>query len=110
MNKEEVIEKTKDFVRSKLEGEGSGHDWWHIYRVYNIAVSIAKDEMKEVNLFVVKLSALLHDIADWKFNNGDTNVGANISRNFLQSLYVDNETIDHVADIVKNISLKLRRK
>ena len=106
MDKENIIEKTKEFVRNKLEGEGSGHDWWHIYRVYNIAISIAKTENKEVDIFVVKLGALLHDIADWKFNNGDTNVGANISKDFLQSLKVDNETINHVADIVKNISFK----
>ena len=106
MDKEKIIEKTKEFVRNKLEGEGSGHDWWHIYRVYNIAISIAKTENKEVDIFVVKLGALLHDIADWKFNNGDTNVGANISKDFLQSLKVDNETINHVADIVKNISFK----
>ena len=106
MDKEKIIEKTKEFVRNKLEGEGSGHDWWHIYRVYNIAISIAKTENKEVDIFVVKLGALLHDIADWKFNNGDTNVGANISKGFLQSLKVDNETINHVADIVKNISFK----
>ena len=106
MDKEKIIEKTKEFVRNKLEGEGSGHDWWHIYRVYNIAISIAKAENKEVDIFVVKLGALLHDIADWKFNNGDTNVGANISKDFLQSLKVDNETINHVADIVKNISFK----
>ena len=106
MDKEKIIEKTKEFVRNKLEGEGSGHDWWHIYRVYNISVSIAKTENQEVDLFVVKLGALLHDIADWKFNNGDTNVGAKISRDFLESLKVDMETINHVADIVKNISFK----
>ena len=106
MDREKIIEKTKEFVRSKLEGEGSGHDWWHIYRVYNIAVSIAKTENQEVDIFVVKLGALLHDIADWKFNNGDTNIGANVSKDFLQSLKVDNETINHVADIVKNISFK----
>jgi len=106
MDREKIIEKTKEFVRGKLEGEGSGHDWWHIYRVYNISVSIAKTENQEVDLFVVKLGALLHDIADWKFNNGDTNVGAKISRDFLESLKVDMETINHVADIVKNISFK----
>ena len=106
MDKEKIIDKTKEFVRSKLEGEGSGHDWWHIYRVYNIAVSIAKTEKQEVDIFVVRLGALLHDIADWKFNNGDTDIGVKISRDFLESLNVDTETINHVADIVKNISFK----
>ena len=106
MDKEIVIEKTKEFVRNKLKGEGSGHDWWHIYRVYNIAVNLVKDEDNKVDIFVIQLGALLHDIADWKFNDGDTNVGAEVARNFLKSLNVDYEIIEHVADIVKNISFK----
>lgn len=106
MDKERVIEKTKEFVRQKLEGEGSGHDWWHIHRVYNIAVNLAKDENNNADLFIIQLGALLHDIADWKFNGGDTNVGAEVSREFLKGLDVDDETIEHVADIVKNVSFK----
>ena len=106
MDKEIVIEKTKEFVRDKLEGEGSGHDWWHIHRVYNIAVNLAKDTNNKADLYIIKLGALLHDIADWKFNGGDINVGAMVSRDFLKGLGVDEETIEHVADIVKNISFK----
>lgn len=106
MDEEKIIKKTKEFVRNKLEGEGSGHDWWHIYRVYNIAISIAESEKKNVDLLVVKLGALLHDIADWKFNDGDIDVGASVSRNFLETLELDKEIINHVADIVKNISFK----
>lgn len=106
MDKDRVIEKTKEFVRQKLEGEGSGHDWWHIHRVYNIAVNLAKDENTNADLFIIQLGALLHDIADWKFNGGDTNVGAEVSREFLKGLDVDDEIIEHVADIVKNVSFK----
>lgn len=106
MDKEIVIEKTKEFVRNKLEGEGSGHDWWHIHRVYNIAVNLVKDTDNKADLYIIKLGALLHDIADWKFNGGDINVGAMVSRDFLKGLGVDEETIEHVADIVKNISFK----
>lgn len=106
MDKEIVIEKTKGFVRNKLEGEGSGHDWWHIHRVYNIAVNLAKDTNNKADLYIIKLGALLHDIADWKFNGGDINVGAMVSRDFLKGLGVDEEIIEHVADIVKNISFK----
>lgn len=106
MDKEIVIEKTKEFVRNKLEGEGSGHDWWHIHRVYNIAVNLAKDTNNKADLYIIKLGALLHDIADWKFNGGDINVGAMVSRDFLKGLGVDEEIIEHVADIVKNISFK----
>ena len=106
MEKEKVVKMTKEFVRNKLEGEGSGHDWWHIHRVYNIAVNLAKNEKENPNLIVIELGALLHDIADWKFNDGNTNVGADITRKFLNELNVDKEVIDQVAYIVKNISFK----
>jgi uncharacterized protein len=74
-----IIVKTVDFVKSKLEGEGSGHDWWHVYRVWKSAVKIAKRE--DANLFIVELGALLHDIADWKFNNGDDSVDTRLWKN-----------------------------
>lgn len=66
--------KTAEYVRRLLVGEGSGHDWWHIYRVWKMSVRIAKEE--NANLLVVEAGALLHDIADWKFNDGDEEVGA----------------------------------
>ena len=100
-----IIKKTKNYVYEKMKGEGSGHDWWHIYRVYNTAVSIAKKE-KNANILIVELSALLHDIADWKFNGGDLNAGAKVSSEFLQSLGVEDMVINRVADIISNISFK----
>ena len=106
MDRDMVIEKTKEFVRNKLEGEGSGHDWWHIYRVYRIAVNLAKDTDNKADLYIIKLGALLHDIADWKFNGGDINVGAMVSRDFLEDLDIEEKIIEHVVDIVKNISFK----
>jgi len=69
----EIISKTKNYVRQTLEGEGSGHDWWHIHRVWKNALTIGKKE--NVDLYVVQLAALLHDIADFKFHGGDTSVG-----------------------------------
>lgn len=100
-----IIEKTKNYVYEKMKGEGSGHDWWHIYRVYNTAVSIAQEE-KDADMLIVELSALLHDIADWKFNDGDLNAGAKVSSEFLQSLGVEDVVINRVADIVSHISFK----
>lgn len=105
MEKDKIIEKTKIFVRNKLEGEGSGHDWWHILRVYNNAVSIAEKE-GECDIFVIKLASLLHDIADWKFHDGNLDKGSEISEEFLSGLNVDKNTIIHVSDIIKNISFK----
>jgi len=104
MEKEQVIKQTTEYVRQKLEGEGSGHDWWHISRVRNNAVKIGKSENS--NLYVIELSALLHDIADWKFYNGDDSIGPKIAKEWLEKLNVENEIIAHVCDIIKNISFK----
>ncbi len=105
MEKERIIKETMHFVEVKLKGEGSGHDWWHIYRVYNNALSIAKDE-GNADLFVVQLAALLHDIADWKFNNGDHLIGANVAKEWLIKLQVDNKIIEHIEEIIRDISFK----
>lgn len=77
-----VIDETMGFVRNKLKGESSGHDWWHIYRVWKTAIQIAQEE--QVDMFVVQLAALLHDIADWKMHDGDIMAGPRIAREFLE--------------------------
>jgi uncharacterized protein len=99
-----VVEKTSRYVRERLEGEGSGHDWWHIDRVWQSASVLAKQENGD--LFVVELAALLHDIADWKFHKGDDTVGPTIARQWLEQLAVEKEVIDHVCNIIKNLSFK----
>jgi uncharacterized protein len=99
-----LIDRTAEFVKTKLFGEGSGHDWWHIYRVYKSAINIAKTET--VDLFVVSVAALLHDIADYKFHGGDVEVGPRIARQWLESISVDQQTIEHVCSIIKNMSFK----
>jgi uncharacterized protein len=104
MEKEEIISKTTKFVKETLEGTESGHDFWHINRVYNNAKNIAKNE--DVDLFTIELGALLHDIADSKFHNGDEEIGPKKSREFLKSLAVDQDVINHVEKIIKNISFK----
>ena len=101
----EIIDKTKEYVKNKLEGEGSGHDWWHILRVYNNALDIAEKE-GNCDIFIIELAALLHDIADWKFNDGNLDKGSEIAGLFLADLNVDEKIIEHVSDIIKNISFK----
>ncbi len=91
-------------VRQKLEGEGSGHDWWHVMRVWNMAKCIAADE--NADALVAELAALLHDIADWKFHNGDESVGPKIARQMLEAHSVSNEIINHVCDIIATMSFK----
>lgn len=104
MTQEYVIQKTAEYVETKLLGEGSGHDWWHIYRVWKNAINISKNE--KANMFIVELAALLHDIADWKFNNGDEEVGPKLAREWLEQNFVDEDIISHVCNIIKNISFK----
>ena len=104
MNKREVINKTAEFVKKKLDGEGSGHDWWHVYLVWQLAKKIGRKE--NADMFVVELASLLHDVADWKFNNGDESIGADVSKEWLTKLGVENSVIDHVSYIVGNVSFK----
>ncbi len=99
-----LLDKTILFVKQKLENAEGGHDWFHIERVYKNALLIANEE--PCDLEVVKLSALLHDIADSKFHNGDETVGPQTARIFLESENVSEATIVHVINIIENISFK----
>ncbi|MFD2563810.1 HD domain-containing protein [Aquimarina rubra] len=101
---DQIIHKTVDFVKNTLKGAEGGHDWFHIHRVFKTSQTIAKDE--EVDVLVVSLGALLHDIADSKFHNGDETIGPKIARDFLESLTVEKKIIDHVVLIIENISFK----
>ena len=100
----EVVQKTEAFVKDRLEGDGTGHDWWHIHRVRNTALSIAQEE--HADSYIVELAALLHDIADHKFHDGDETVGPMVARDWLNSLNVDDKTIDHVCEIIADLSFK----
>ncbi len=104
MDNQKIITSTINFVKNELQNAEGGHDWWHIYRVWKTAKQIAKTE--NVNILVVELGALLHDIADSKFNNGDEEIGAKVAREFLQSQSIDEEIISHIESIINNISFK----
>jgi len=104
MIKSLIIQKTTNFVKDKLSKDFSGHDWAHTYRVWQTAISIAKEE--NADIFIVELAALLHDVADWKFHNGDDNVGPSVARQFLTEQSVDSAIINHVCKIIKNLSFK----
>lgn len=104
MEQQLVIEKTRTFVRQTLSNAEGGHDWWHIYRVWQLARKIAETE--EADLFIIELGALLHDIADSKFHNGDETLGPRIASEFLASLAVETDVIAHVRKIIENISFK----
>ncbi|HEU0051391.1 MAG TPA: HD domain-containing protein [Patescibacteria group bacterium] len=104
MDKDVLISKIADEVKAKLEGEGSGHDWWHVYRVWKMAKHISEKE--QVDLMIVELAALLHDIADWKFHNGDDTVGPRIAGEMLEKHGVAKEIIASIRQIIQEGSFK----
>lgn len=104
MTHPQLIDVTITFAKQTLEHAEGGHDWFHTLRVYNNALLISKNE--PVDVLVVSLSALLHDIADSKFHNGDETIGPRIAGNFLEDNSVDHEVIEHVVKIIENMSFK----
>jgi uncharacterized protein len=105
LNRKKIIASTTAYVRGRMSGEGSGHDWWHTYRVWKTALRIAERE-KGADAFVVQLGALLHDIADWKFSGGDEAAGERAARAWLRKAGADAETVERVGRIVGNVSFK----
>lgn len=105
MSSSKIIEQTILFVKKNLKNAEGGHDWFHIQRVYNNALLIAKNE-KDIDLMIVQLGALLHDIADSKFHDGDEKIGPQKASKFLETLGVARNRITHIENIIKNISFK----
>lgn len=101
---QQIIAATKNHIYKALSGEGTGHDWWHIERVWNLAMTIAKEE--NANLFIVTLGALVHDIADHKFYDGDHEIGPVKAREWLIQVGCTSDEVDQVVAIVKEISFK----
>jgi len=102
MTNNSIIEATKNYVRATLKDAEGGHDWFHILRVYHNAILISKGE--KVDALVVALGALLHDIADSKFHDGDDTIGPKMAREFLFKHNVDSLVIEQVIKIIENIS------
>lgn len=103
-NGPEIIRRTAEHVRNVLAADSSGHDWFHIERVWNMAKKLAAAE--GADLYVVELAALLHDIADWKFHGGDETAGPRAADAWMESLSVAPEIREHVCDIIANLSFK----
>ena len=102
MNTDLLLKNTIDFLKTTLADAEGGHDWWHIYRVWQLSKKIAITE--NVNLLVVELGALLHDIADSKFHGGDESIGPKLAKDFLNSQSVDQDITNHVISIIQHIS------
>ena len=99
-----LIAKTIAFVKAELQGAEGGHDWFHTERVYKTALAIAEQE--KADLQTVALAALLHDIADSKFHNGDESIGPKKAEEFLLQQKLDSAAIDAVVNIIKHMSFK----
>ena len=104
MRTDQLIEITKNFIKETLKNAEGGHDWFHTERVYKNALLISKTE--NVDVLVVQLGALLHDIADSKFHDGDETIGPKLAREFLFKHNADSIVIEHVVNIIQNISFK----
>ena len=108
MENQYIVNKTIDFVKQTLEGAEAGHDWFHTERVWKLAKEIQK--LEGGNLQIIELSALLHDIADPKFYNGDENLALEISEKFLLNQKLEAEVIEKVLFVIKYISFKNRKE
>ena len=104
MDNADIITKTTLFVQDTLKSAEGGHDWWHIYRVWNNAKLIAQKE--KAHLLTIELAALLHDIADSKFHNGDEEIGPRIAGEYLRSINIDEDIVIHVQQIIRHMSFK----
>ena len=102
MDRQKIIEKTEYFVKETISKDGTGHDWWHVHRVRNLAKRIARHE--DTDIFIVELAALLHDIGDYKFFEGDEEAGGVKIRGWLSSLKISPTLINRIVDITSKIS------
>jgi uncharacterized protein len=105
MTQQQIIEQTTEYLQQKFALEGSGHDWYHIERVWKLSKQIAGKE-GDVDLFVVEMGALLHDIADHKFHGGDDTLGPKVAREYLQQFDISKPQMDAIVQIVEEVSFK----
>jgi uncharacterized protein len=104
MRVEELIQRTHDYVRHRFLRESSGHDWFHIQRVWKTSIYLC--ECESADSAVIQLAALLHDLADWKFHSGNLDAGPCAARKWLEENGADSILIDHVCEIVGGLSFK----
>ncbi len=102
----QLVKKTYEYIKEKQMGESTGHDWWHTQRVFNMAIKLAEAQTQPVDLKIVMLGALLHDIEDWKFNDGDEDAGPRAAEEWLKECGADDTLIQHIKEIIKDLSYK----
>jgi len=105
MNQQDILQKTADYIQQEFSSDSSGHDWWHIYRVWKNAITICEHDVERADSFVVQLAALLHDLDDWKFNTSEDETPLR-AKAWLDSVSVDSSVTDAVCRIIMHISYK----
>lgn len=105
-NNRDILNRCEQFVKKTLSGAEPGHDWWHANRVRNLALYIAKNEDTQSNPLTIEIAALLHDIADSKFHNGNESKGTKVACDFLISMNADLKMVEDIAFVISNISYK----
>lgn len=106
MPQQNIIQQTEIYVRGIMEGDSSGHDWWHIQSVLQNARLICKNTLETADNFTVEMAVLLHDIGDYKFHNGDETAAERITRNWLNKFSIPQQTVEEICFIVANMSYK----
>lgn len=105
MDQKEIIQKTAEYIKQEFSDDSSGHDWWHIYRVWKNAITICEHDAERADSFIVQLAALLHDLDDWKFNDS-ADAAPLRAKAWLESCHLDVLSTERVCDIIKHISYK----
>ena len=100
-----LVRRTAEFVRKAMSGEGSGHDWWHVWRVWRLAERLARSEAG-ADRRIVALGALLHDLGDWKFHGGDEEAAPREAGRLLARLGASKDVIEHVQSVCREVSYK----
>jgi uncharacterized protein len=103
MTRDDIIGRTAEYIKREFSGDSSGHDWWHIHRVWKTALAICREE--KADPFIVQLAALLHDLDDWKFNESDDETPRR-AKAWMESCGVDAEAVGKVCGIIARISFK----
>jgi uncharacterized protein len=103
MDKQLIIQKTADYIKAEFQADSSGHDWWHIYRVWKNARALC--ERENADLFIVELAALLHDLDDWKFNTGEDETPRR-AKAWMESCGVEAKVNERVCEMIAHISYK----
>lgn len=101
IRQKDILFYTENYIKQQFEDDASGHDWWHIFRVRNLALKIA--ELEGGDLYIIEMAALLHDLDDWKLVDNDE---INKTEAWLSKMNISNEIIKLILEIIEQVSFK----